>query len=131
MGIFGALTTAISGLQAQSLALEHISNNIANSQTTAYKRVETSFSELVAESDPKNLGGGVVLANSRQTNDIQGDIQSSDVNTHMAINGDGYFVVEQQTSTSDGLPVFGGTDLYTRRGDFEINRSGFLVNGAG
>lgn len=131
MGIFGALTTAISGLQAESLALEHISNNIANSRTTAYKRVETSFSELVAESNPRNLGGGVVLANSRPTNDIQGDIQSSEISTHMAINGEGYFIVEQPAGSADGLPTFQGVDLYTRRGDFETDRNGFLVNGAG
>ena len=43
MGIFGALTTAVTGLRAQSFALENISGNIANSQTTAFKRVDTSF----------------------------------------------------------------------------------------
>lgn len=131
MGIFGALTTAISGLRAQSVALEHISNNIANSQTTAYKRIETSFNELVAESDPKSLGAGVVIASSRSTNSVQGDVQSSSVATHMAINGDGFFVVERQVSQSDGSPVFEGIDLYTRRGDFELDRNGFLKNGAG
>jgi len=74
MGIFGALTTAISGLRAQSVALEHISNNIANSQTTAYKRIETSFTELVSSSDPRSLGAGVVIASSRSTNTVQGEI---------------------------------------------------------
>jgi len=131
MGIFGALTTAISGLRAQSVSLEHISNNIANSQTTAYKRIETSFTELVAESDPTSLGAGVVIASSRSTNSVQGDVQSSPVATHMAINGDGFFVVERQVSQSDGTPVFEGIDLYTRRGDFELDRNGFLKNGAG
>ena len=44
MGIFGALTTAVTGMRAQSFALENISGNIANSQTTAFKRIDTSFS---------------------------------------------------------------------------------------
>ena len=43
MGIFGALTTSVAGLRANSYALENISGNIANSQTTAFKRIDTSF----------------------------------------------------------------------------------------
>ena len=43
MGLFDALTTAVSGLQAQSFAMQNISGNIANSQTTAYKGIETNF----------------------------------------------------------------------------------------
>lgn len=131
MGIFGALTTAISGLRAQSFALEHVSDNIANSQTIGFKRTETSFSEIVSDSSPKQQGSGVVLANSRATNTVQGDIQQSDVDTHIAINGDGYFVIEQQSGVSDGQPIFSGVDLYSRRGDFELDRNGYLVNGAG
>lgn len=131
MGIFGALTTAISGLRAQSFALEHISDNIANSQTVGFKRIETSFAEIVSDSAPKRQGSGVVIANSRSTNTVQGDIQPSDVDTHIAINGDGYFVIEQQAGVSDGQPIFSGVDLYTRRGDFELDRNGFLVNGSG
>ena len=49
MGIFGAMTTAVGGLRAQSYALENISGNIANSQTTAFKRVDTSFNTLEKE----------------------------------------------------------------------------------
>ena len=131
MGIFGALTTAISGLRAQSFALEHVSDNIANSQTIGFKRTETSFSEIVSESSPRQQGSGVVLANSRATNTVQGDIQQSDVDTHIAINGDGYFVIEQQSGITDGQPIFSGVDLYSRRGDFELDRNGYLVNGAG
>ena len=44
MGIFGALTTAVGGLRAKSYALENISGNIANSQTTAFKRIDYQFS---------------------------------------------------------------------------------------
>ena len=48
MGIFDALTTAVAGLQAQSFALQNISGNIANSQTTGYKETDTSFQDLVS-----------------------------------------------------------------------------------
>ena len=49
----------------------------------------------------------------------------------MGVNGDGYFIVGAREDTVDGTPVFSDEDLYTRRGDFELDRNGFLVNGAG
>ena len=64
MGIFGALTTAVSGLRAQSYALENISGNIANSQTPGFKRVETSFVDLIPElpyrARARRLGDGLL-----------------------------------------------------------------------
>jgi flagellar hook protein FlgE len=131
MGIFDALTNAVSGLQAQSFALQNISGNIANSQTTAFKRVDTSFANLVPESAPSQQVAGGVLARSRATNNVQGAIQAASINTYMGINGDGYFVVQKPTGFPNGAPQFGGSDLYTRRGDFQLDKSGFLVNGSG
>lgn len=131
MGIFGAMTTAITGLRAQSTALEHVSNNIANSQTVGFKRTETSFNELVPESPARQQALGVVQASSRPTNTVQGDVLNSDVDTYVAINGDGFFIVGEQTGTVDGEPIFSGESLYTRRGDFELDKNGFLVNGSG
>jgi flagellar hook protein FlgE len=131
MGIFGAMTTAVGGLQAQSFALENISGNIANSQTTGFKRVDTSFADLVASSSAKLQTSGGVNALSRQTNNVQGDIQTAGVDTYMAIKGDGYFVVQKPAGFPDGNPMFVGVDLYTRRGDFELDRNGYLVNGSG
>ena len=49
MGLFDALTTAVSGLQAQSFAMQNISGNIANSQTTAYKGIDTNFPDLIPD----------------------------------------------------------------------------------
>ena len=131
MGIFGALTTAVSGLRAQSFALENISGNIANSQTIGFKRVDTSFEDLIPDNVPSKQLAGSVLATSTATNSVQGDLQSSSVSTYMAINGDGFFIVAKPTSTTDNRPVFDGNDLYTRRGDFSMNQDGYLVNGAG
>ena len=64
MGIFGALTTAVSGLRAYAFSLENISGNIANSQTTAFKRIDTSFQDLVGElgSEAKSQTAGLVQA---------------------------------------------------------------------
>lgn len=131
MGIFGAMTTAVGGLRAQAYALENVSGNIANSQTTGFKRVDTSFSDLVPDSNPQQQFAGGVIARSRGTNNVQGDIKNATVDTFMAINGDGYFVVQKPSSFPDGQPVFTGVDLFTRRGDFELDKDGYLVNGTG
>ena len=131
MGIFGALTTAVTGMRAQSYALENISGNIANSQTTAFKRVDTSFMDLIPDNIPTKQLAGSVVAMSRSTNDVQGDIQNAPIGTFMAISGEGFFVVEKPASFTDGSPVFDGVQLYTRRGDFQTDKNGYLVNGAG
>ncbi|HEX8665866.1 MAG TPA: flagellar hook-basal body complex protein [Beijerinckiaceae bacterium] len=131
MGIFGAMTTAVSGLRAQSYALENISGNIANSQTTGYKRLDTSFVDLIPELPYRHELAGSVLGFSRLTNTIQGDLQSTGIPTNMALNGEGYFIVQERSGTANNRPIFGGADLYTRRGDFTMDKDGFLVNGAG
>ena len=131
MGIFGALTTAVTGLRAQSYSLENISGNIAHSQTTAFKRIDTSFTDLIPDQPPAKQNSGSVTAQSRSTNTVQGDIQSNSIGTFMAINGDGFFVVQKPGSFVDNRPIFDGIDLYTRRGDFQPDKNGYLVNGAG
>lgn len=131
MGIFGALTTAVTGMRAQSFALENVSGNIANSQTTAFKRMDTSFVDLIPENTPSKQLAGTVVANSRSTNTVQGDIQSASIGTFMAINGDGFFVVQKPDNFVDNNPVFAGVENYTRRGDFQVDKNGYLVNGAG
>jgi flagellar hook protein FlgE len=131
MGIFGALTTAVTGMRAQSFALENVSGNIANSQTTAFKRMDTSFVDLIPDANPSKQLAGSVVANARMTNTVQGDVQSATIGTYMAINGDGFFVVQKPSSFVDNQPVFDGIDRYTRRGDFQPDKNGYLVNGAG
>ena len=131
MGIFGALTTAVGGLRANSYALENVSGNIANSQTTAFKRVDTSFLDLIPQTSATAQLAGGVTTQSRSTNSVQGDVQTASVATFMAINGNGFFAVQKPGNFTDGTPVFDGVDRYTRRGDFQIDKSGYLVNGAG
>ena len=131
MGLFDALTTAVGGLQAQSFALQNISGNIANSQTTGFKETDTAFDALVSLAAVGQQTSGSVLAESVATNTVQGSIQSTPVSTNIAINGDGWFVVAKPTSFTDNQPVFSGVSDYTRRGDFQENQGGFLVNAAG
>ena len=106
MGIFDALNTAVSGLQAQSFALQNISGNIANSQTTAFKGTDTQFRGPAVRpgATPSAQTSGSVIASSSSTIAVQGDIQSTSVGTNMAINGDGFFVVEKPTGFTGGIP---------------------------
>jgi flagellar hook protein FlgE len=131
MGVFSALTTAVSGMQAQSYALENISGNIANSRTAGFKRVDTSFSDLVPDSALNRQVAGSVAAYSRSTNTIQGDLSATSISTNVAINGDGFFVVDQRLSGLGANTQFANQNLYTRRGDFDFDADGYLVNGAG
>lgn len=131
MGIFGALTTSVAGLRANSYALENISGNIANSQTTAFKRIDTSFMDLIPEAGTSAQLAGSVTAGSRSTNTVSGSVQSASVATYMAINGDGFFAVQKPGNVSDSTPIFDGVNKYTRRGDFSLDKNGYLVNGAG
>src|SRR5216684_1928120 len=132
MGIFDALNTAVGGLQAQSFALQNISGNIANASTTGYKGIETSFEDLIPDStSPSRQVAGGVTAFAQATITTQGTVSVTTVATNMAINGDGFFSVQKATGTTDNLPVFNGVTDYTRRGDFQVNANGNLVNGAG
>src|SRR6201989_3025696 len=132
MGIFDALTTAVGGLSAQSFALQNISGNIANASTVGYKGIATRFEDLIPEAPTPNkqvAGGGTAF--SSQTITTQGTVTNSTVATNMAINGDGFFSVQNPASISDNAPVFSGVTDYTRRGDFQVDANGNLVNGAG
>jgi flagellar hook protein FlgE len=132
MGIFDALTTAVSGLQSQSFALQNISGNIANASTVGYKGIDTTFEDLIPDAlNPQSQVAGGVIALAQQTITSQGTVSASTVATNIAINGDGFFDVQKPTGTSDGNPTFNGITDYTRAGDFQVNAQGFLVNSAG
>ena len=132
MGIFDALNTAVGGLQSQSFALQNISGNIANASTTGYKGIDTSFEDLIPDSaSPSRQVAGGVTAFAQATITTQGTVSTTTVGTNMAINGDGFFNVQKSTGTVDNVPTFSGVTDYTRRGDFQVNANGNLVNGAG
>jgi flagellar hook protein FlgE len=132
MGIFDALNTAVGGLQSQSFALQNISGNIANASTTGYKGIDTTFEDLIPDStSPSRQVAGGVTAFAQATITTQGTVSTTTVGTNMAINGDGFFNVQKSNGTVDNVPTFSGVTDYTRRGDFQVNANGNLVNGAG
>ncbi|MGC2776609.1 MAG: flagellar hook-basal body complex protein [Bradyrhizobium sp.] len=126
MSISTALLTAFSGMKAQSYAMANISGNIANTQTPAYKSVDTTFSDLIDARTAKQTVAGSVVAQARLTTSLQGTLRATGIATNMAINGQGFFAVQQKA----GDEKFSGVSLYTRRGDFTLNKDGYLVNGA-
>lgn len=131
MSLSGAMTSAISGLKAQSRSLGHISDNVANSQTVGYKRVDTNFVTFLTGSSARLHLPGSVEARPAYTNSIQGTIEQTENPLALAIAGQGFLPVAQARGTVDGLPTFDDRQFYTRAGDFRLDRDGFMVNGQG
>ena len=132
MSLLGALNSAISGLTAQSDAFSNISDNVANSQTVGFKRVDTSFIDYLTTSSDKVNNPGAVVARPNYANTVQGTITQTDQPLDMAIAGQGFFTVSDPIGNTSGVTTsFSPQAFYTRAGDFAINKSGYLVNGAG
>jgi flagellar hook protein FlgE len=129
--LFSALTVAVGGLAAQSSSLGNISDNLSNSQTTGFKAIGTDFESLVTQSDATNNDPGGVRATPSYQNDVQGNLIQSSTATSLAISGQGFFSVEAATANADGSTTFNGSPLYTRQGDFTLDKNGFLVNSSG
>jgi flagellar hook protein FlgE len=129
--LFAALTTAVSGLNAQSSAIGNISENLANAQTVGYKSVSTNFEQLVNASNAFINNPGGVRSTPEFQNDVQGSIVGSNTATSLAISGQGYFAVETATTDANGVTSFNPQTFYTRKGDFTLDKNGFLVNGSG
>lgn len=131
MSLFGALNAAISGLTAQSLSLGNISDNVANSQTVGYKRLDTNFVSYLTTSTATVSQPGAVIARPDATTTIQGTIEQSENPLSLAIGGQGFFSVGQARGTLNGEPVFDDRQFYSRGGDFKRDQNGYLVNGSG
>jgi flagellar hook protein FlgE len=123
MSLFGAMLTAVGGLQANSSALSVTSSNIANVNTTGYKDSTTAFSTLVAQiSGGGNTAG--VKATTVQHVSNQGLLNATSNDTDLGINdGDGFFICSTLPSNTANVE-------YTRAGDFTTNKEGYLVNSA-
>ncbi|MGY4472785.1 flagellar hook protein FlgE [Bradyrhizobium sp. USDA 3364] len=121
MSLTGALSSAISALNAQSQSLAMISDNISNADTTGYKTTSAMFEDLVTASNSATsyTSGGVTV--SGRANITQQGLLSATTNaTDVAIQGSGFFVTTNATS--------GGTTSYTRNGAFTTDNLGYLVN---
>ncbi|HXS38934.1 MAG TPA: flagellar hook-basal body complex protein [Stellaceae bacterium] len=129
MSILGALYSAVSGLAASSNALGMISDNISNSNTVGYKETSTNFSTLVTQASGATTlySPGGVQSSPVYNIDNQGVMQSTASPTDLAISGHGFFVV----NVNPGGAASGATFSFTRAGNFTVDSTGNLVNGAG
>ena len=130
-GISGAMNSALGGINAYSGQVNNISENLANANTVAYKRVDSSFQSYVTQtSQTSNSPGGVTIKPSYR-NSIAGQVTASDNSTSFAISGGSGFV---QVLSQPAQPARKGVDpelCYTRACDFAPNKDGYLVNSAG
>ena len=131
MSLLGSMTTAISGLAAQARALGHVADNVANSQTVGFKRTDTNFTNWLTRSTLRLNMPGSVEARPDYTNTVQGTIEQTENTLSMAIAGQGFFSVAQSRGGSGGNVVFDDRQMFTRAGDFAMDRDGYMVNGAG
>src|ERR1035441_10315376 len=115
-----AFSNALSGLQANSQAINVVSGNLANENTFGYKANQVSFEELVSQSlggpSTSNLSGGSVVPISTQSFS-QGSITTTGQPYDAAIQGNGFFVVQSP----------GGQQAFTRAGNFKIDSTGHLL----
>ncbi len=124
-----AMNSAISGLNSFQTQLNYISDNVANSQSIGFKRIDANFSSYVSSSNERLFNSGGVTVRPSFINDKQGALVQSESNTSIAISGSGWMPVQEGTSSSSGLTGNNET-LYTRRGDFALDENAFLRNGA-
>ena len=120
--MFAAFTTALSGLDANGVAVDVIGNNLANMNTTGYKESVAYFQSLVGESlnsGQTQVGFGVAPPLTL-TQFTQGAIQSSSGSLDAAIEGSGFFVLNNN-----------GTTQYTRAGSFQVDLAGNLLTPSG
>lgn len=124
MGILSSLYTGVSGLTAQGEALGVIGDNIANASTTGFKASRAEFQDIVSKSLKGLLGGNQIGRGVKigAVNPIltQGNIDSTEKATDLAIQGDGYFCLRG----SDG-------ESFTRDGSFHFDRDGYLISNDG
>ena len=121
MSLYGVMRTSTSGRTAQANRLSAVADNIANSNTTGYKRSFTEFSSLIIDSNPSSYTPGSVQTTVRTAISQQGNLLGTTSTTDLAIRGNGFFVV----SDTDGTPYL------TRAGSFIPDSNGNLVNAAG
>lgn len=121
MSLYGMMRTGVSGMNAQANRLSTVADNIANSSTTGYKRASTEFSTLVLPGAGGNYNSGGVTTNIVNSISKQGALQYTTSVTDLAIDGNGFFVVQDAS----------GTAMLTRAGSFVPDKDGFLVNTAG
>jgi len=130
-----SLFTAATGMKAQQVRIDNIANNLANVNTTGFKKGTAEFEDLYYQK--VRTGGGETAAGTQRNDTVeighgtrtaqiardfgQGAMVNSTTATDMAINGDGFFIVESAE----------GEELYTRNGNFGLDSEGSLITAGG
>ena len=112
-----SLNNGISGLNAASQHLNVLSNNIANANTTGFKSKTISFADVFSAT---GAGGGVYVSDI-STQYSQGAVTRTSNSLDMAINGSGFFITKNAN----------GSSQFTRAGNFQTDKNGFIVNPLG
>ncbi|HLH44482.1 MAG TPA: flagellar hook protein FlgE [Bryobacteraceae bacterium] len=121
--MFSSFSTALSALNADSTAIDVVGNNLANLNTTGFKTSDVSFQDLVAQSlsgGQTQVGSGVA-APTTQMDFSQGSIQSTGGALDAAIQGGGFFIVQNSNGATE----------YTRAGNFQVDSQGNLITATG
>ena len=119
--MIGSLYSGISGLKANTSAMAVIGDNIANVNTTGFKSSQVQFANVFNATlgqSRMQIGRGVTLGG-MSSNWNSGTMETTNTVTDLAINGQGMFIVRDPTD---------GAQYYTRAGQFEFDRNGYLVN---
>jgi flagellar hook protein FlgE len=126
MSITSSFYSGLSGLDTHATAMQVIGDNIANVQTVGFKNNSVHFEDVLGVSLSGVAGGNQTGAGAKvstvDANFIQGSLESTDSITDVAINGGGFFIVED--SANDEI-------FYTRAGHFLIDNQGYYVNTQG
>lgn len=121
MSLNGMMRTSVSGMTGQASRLSTVADNIANANTNGYKRVANQFYSQVIDSGAGVYESGAVTNNIRNEISRQGPIRGSSSPTDLAIQGEGFFVLQTEN----------GEHLLTRAGAYNVDSEGYLSNSQG
>ena len=128
MSINSAMLAGAAGMRANASTLAAISDNIANVNTVGYKRLRSDFTSLLnSQNGATTYSAGGVMSRSTSLMNEQGSTVASSVATHMAVSGDGMFVVRGRSEDATSRDPY----YYTRAGQFSPDSDGYLQNAAG
>lgn len=129
MTISSSLNAGVAGLQANATRLAAISDNIANSSTAGYKRVDTDFHSVVISANGGSYSAGGVRAVTTRLIDERGSLVATNNATDLAVRGRGFLPVAQATEVELDN---GATNMYlTTTGSFRTDADGYLRSNSG
>ena len=131
MTIEGAMGSALNGMTAFSNQVASVSENLANTSTVGFKRVDTGFHDLLMAPEVSYQAPVSVRSHPIYRNDLTGSIAGSDNPTSFAVSGGEGMVPVTETSFSSGVETLGTDVRYTRAADFSVDANYYLVNSQG